>query len=157
MKKTRLLLTTVAVALGSVALLGLGVAPGATSKVVHSKVKITKIEPDGVAGVVTSSEKACEKGRTAKLFYSPSGKRGDETLLGKDKTNKKGKWSLDGSFFVGHYRVVVPSKSVKVKTDKGKLEEEVMEAEDDSQGEPDDDKGTNPADTCTTTTYSTDE
>jgi hypothetical protein len=153
MKKTRLLLTTVAVALGSFAVLGLAVATGATMpKVVHNKVKITKIEPDGVAGVVTSSEKACEKGRTAKLFYSPSGKRGDEALLGKDKTNKKGKWSLDGSFFVGHYRVVVPSKTVKLKTDKGKLEEAVMEAEDDSKGDEDEDE-----DTCTTTTYSTDE
>jgi hypothetical protein len=144
----------VAAVLGSLALLGLGVANGAvTSKAkVHNKINIKSIEPDGVSGVVTSPEDGCEEGRKVKLYYSPQapprGGAPQEQLLGSDKTNGKGKWSLDGSFFVGHYHAVVEAKSVK-----GKLDEEVREAAEDDE----EDESAKRRDKCSYTSTTTDE
>ena len=143
----------VGAAIGTVLLLvtALGVAGAGTR--IHNKVDIKTIDPDGVAGVVKSAEEACEKGRKVKLFYTAQARGpATEVPVGSDKTNKKGKWAIEGSFFVGHYHAVVKSKHVSTKLERGKLEdapEEVEEEEDeDSMKDPD---------TCSTTDTTKDE
>lgn len=117
-------------------LLTLGIA-GAAERI-HSKVNIKSIDPDAVKGVVTSSEEACERGRTVKLYYSAPRSRGqgEEVLIGKDKTNKKGKWQLKDGFVIGHYHAVVPKEKLGgSRLQKSKLEDDLTEVEEDEEDE----------------------
>lgn len=92
------------------------------------------ISPDKVTGVVKSTKGACRKGRQVKLYYEPPGRsRGGFEQIGSDRTNSDGKFRIDGSFFVGHYKVVVPAKSLGSNRQRGKLEDRLVEVEEDEQ------------------------
>lgn len=94
------------------------------------------ISPDKVTGVVKSTKAACRKGRQVKLYYEPPGRsRGGFTQIGSDRTNSDGKFRINGSFFVGHYKVVVPAKSLGSNRlrERGKLEDKLVEVEEDEQ------------------------
>jgi hypothetical protein len=114
-----------AIAVGvAVLVTGLGVVgtvgAGGTSKV---KTKMAKLEigPDGASGQVKAKNSACVKKRTVKLkgpepFDPNARRRGLEAgavLIGKDKTDRKGRWAIDppkgGAFTAGDYLVIVTS------------------------------------------------
>ena len=81
------------------------------------------------------------------LFYLPPSQRGpQEVPVGSDKTNKKGKWEIEGAFVVGRYHAVVKSKHVSTKLELGKLEDTPEEVE-----EEDDEDSMKDPDTCSTT------
>jgi hypothetical protein len=84
---------------------GVGMAPGADS--VKTNVKITEGGPEHFEGKVTSPESKCEKRRKVTLEYKFGGPYKRGTVVGTDKTNAKGKWSIEGAFQAGLYRAVV--------------------------------------------------
>ncbi len=86
-------------------LLCVGVVAAPAADTVKSEVKITEGGPEHFEGKVTSDERKCEKRRKVTLEYKSGDKRG--TVVGTDKTNTKGRWSIDGAFQAGLYRAVV--------------------------------------------------
>jgi hypothetical protein len=74
---------------------------------VKSNVKITEGGPELFEGKVTSDARKCKKGRTVTLEYKLGGSYKRGMVVGTDKTNKKGRWSIPGSFQAGLYRAVV--------------------------------------------------
>jgi hypothetical protein len=72
-----------------------------------SKVKITEGGPDLFEGKVTSGEAKCEKRRKVKLEYRFGGPYKRGMVVGSDKTDGNGRWSMPGSFQAGLYRAIV--------------------------------------------------
>jgi hypothetical protein len=97
-------------------LLALPMQTGAASNI-KTKVEITEGGPTLFEGTVSSKEPKCEKGRTVELLYT-AGKQ--ETVVGTDKTDKKGNWSMPGDYFAGTYTAEVKEKSVNTKRKKCK-------------------------------------
>lgn len=107
----------------------IGSAQGHTER---SKVKIKKIEPEIVKGVVKSNLKACLAKRKVVLKYEPPGPPAPKARLekiGKAKTNKKGKWKIRDDFFVGHYKAVLKPKKLRGRGAHARREEELIEDE----------------------------
>lgn len=84
---------------------GVVAAPAADS--VKTNVKITEGGPELFEGKVTSPEHKCEKRRKVTLEYKFGGPYKRGTVVGTDKTNAKGRWSIEGDFQLGLYRAVV--------------------------------------------------
>ncbi|MGI9557638.1 MAG: hypothetical protein ACR2N5_06825, partial [Solirubrobacterales bacterium] len=100
MKPARILFAALLVA-GAFTAIAVGPASG---KTINSTVKIKNVKPSAVSGIVKSKKKSCLRKRTVVVKYLPPGAPsavGAQTIkkmkLGKDKTNKKGKWKLKGS------------------------------------------------------------
>ncbi|MBK5116437.1 MAG: hypothetical protein JJE23_05905 [Thermoleophilia bacterium] len=86
-----------------------GAAEIAVAKQFKTSVKLTSVAPEGAKGKVTSSNPKCERGRKVTLFFEgPS----DDMKIGTDKTNKKGKFSVEESLFAGSYYVKVAKKTL---------------------------------------------
>jgi hypothetical protein len=58
-------------------------------------------------GTIQSPKAACKKNRTVKLYREKSG---PDKLLGTDKSNKKGKWSIPIKLISGGYYAKAPKK-----------------------------------------------
>jgi len=83
--------------------------PGTALAAVKSTVTITSGEGDEFTGKVTSAKQRCKAGRTIKLFREDY-ESGEDSLVGTDKTDKTGAWTMDGSFIAGiFYARVLPS------------------------------------------------
>ena len=82
------------------------VVPAAAMAAVKSTVTITSGEGSEFAGKITSPQQRCERGRTIKLLREDDSGEGD-SLVGTAKTDKAGRWELDGSFLAGVYLVRV--------------------------------------------------
>ena len=67
--------------------------------------------PDGVLGDVESTGPgACEQGRTVKLFMK---RRGDDRLIGSDRSNAGGQWEIDHNLQNGkRYYGKIPRKDL---------------------------------------------
>jgi hypothetical protein len=120
-------LSLVAVVVASGAILGTmtGTAGAAKATPVKSTVKITSTSATKFTGKVTSSKKACEKGRKVTLYRQTSarllGADGPDypgyEPLGTATTNASGNWEADAAngfseFLEGTYRASVAPKRV---------------------------------------------
>ena len=94
-------------AIAVAALMGVAAPAVGAGDTVKSEVKITEGGPDHFGGKVTSDERKCKKGREVTLEYKYGGPYKRGAVVGTDKTNKKGKWEIDGAFQAGLYRAVV--------------------------------------------------
>jgi hypothetical protein len=97
-----------AVSIAAGATAGLAAGQAKPDESAKSRVKITEGGPSLFEGKVTSKEDKCEKKRKVKLYYSTSPTRGMESVVGTDKTNKNGLWSMSGSFTAGYYHAEAP-------------------------------------------------
>ncbi|HEX2128313.1 MAG TPA: hypothetical protein VHF58_03745 [Solirubrobacterales bacterium] len=105
--------TRIALTLAAIASLAL-VVPASAGPGVKSTLKIKQINATGASGTLKSKEAKCQKRRKVALKFS-----GEYTpvKVGTDKTNKKGRWSIDvrlddeGFYFA----TTAPAKRGKVK------------------------------------------
>jgi hypothetical protein len=91
MKSRRVRTAIAALCVGALAL---AAGPAQAASPVKTKVKITSLSAKGGTGKVNSKKPKCRKGRTVTLKFV--GEYGDNTI-GKDKTDKKGSWSVKRS------------------------------------------------------------
>ena len=91
-----------------VAAAALMLSAASASAAIKSTVTITSGEGTEFTGKVTSPKAKCRAGRTVKLFREDDS--GDESdLVGTDRTNKTGNWTMEGSFIAGvFYARVLP-------------------------------------------------
>jgi len=158
MKAARILIAVVLVA-GAFTAIAAGPATGKTFK---STVKIKKVEPNVVSGIVKSKKSSCKRKRTVVVKYLPPGVGsavGAQTVkkmkLGKDKTNKKGKWKLKGNFFIGQYFAILKAK--KLKGSAALLARKEEEVEEEEADEDEDEANIAGGDGCGSDTDTTDE
>jgi len=106
MKSTRL---KAAVAALSIAVVAMGATPATAGKSVNSKVKITKLSAKGAGGVVKSKKSKCVKRRTVLLKFVDDY---SVTTIGKDKTNRRGVWTVKKPLNHGIYFAKAKKKKV---------------------------------------------
>lgn len=89
----------IAMALAVTASLAL-VVPASAGPAVKSKLRITQLDASGATGKLVSKESKCEKRRKVALKFS-----GEYTpvRVGTDKTNRKGRWSINVQLDEGFY------------------------------------------------------
>jgi hypothetical protein len=97
----RLLLVLALVVLGSL-LLFVGLAVSAVTTV-KTTVSITSGEGTGFKGKVGSAKKRCRAGRRVTLYKKAEPGDGEDSVVGADRTNASGAWSIDGSFLTAVY------------------------------------------------------
>lgn len=101
------LVLVLALALAGVASLPAGSAVGSVPTV-KSTVTITSGEGTEFKGKVSSPKKQCRDDRKVQLYMKPYG-GGADTVVGSDKTDASGAWSIEGSFVAGIYYARVAS------------------------------------------------
>jgi hypothetical protein len=104
------------VALAMTAALAIGATASFGADSAKTRVKITEGGPNLFEGTVSSKEPKCEKGRKVSLIYEV-GKQ--ETVVGKDKTDKNGNWEMPGNYFAGNYHAEVKAKTIQVNDKRG--------------------------------------
>lgn len=104
---------------------GAGIAsagvPADASKAVKSKLKLTNVQADSVRGKVTSKKKVCRK-RIVSLWQLVDVGDGAQQPVKLDgrKSNKKGKFNLQGCLEIGEVYFVGAGKNVFTKFRPGK-------------------------------------
>jgi len=81
--------------------------PAATASAATSTKLVISLKLPAFNGTVQSSKAACKKNRTVKLYKE---KAGPDRLLGTDKSNKKGKWSIPAKLSSGNYYAKAPKR-----------------------------------------------
>lgn len=70
---------------------------------------ITSGEGTEFKGKVSSPKKQCRAGRTVKLYMKAGSARTGDTVVGTDKTDASGAWTIEGSFVAAIYYARVAS------------------------------------------------
>src|SRR5918994_6562810 len=71
--------------------------------------------PNGAEGKVTSKKADCEADRKVLLYQltGSGGAKGQGEIVGRDRTDSKGNWSIDTSLTAGMYEAVVKRAKIE--------------------------------------------